>query len=168
MPLFRGKSAESFDRDQDGRGGLAMAYGMKKKAKNMAKGGMSCQDCASGKCMKHGGMMAEGGDVEMRGVRDSERHEKDDADMVSRIMRKRMSEGGRVANEEHGPDQDDLADFSPNEFDVLELEDGLKDHDTAANSGDELGDAQEDEDREDMISRIMKSRRMKDRNPRPA
>ena len=39
---------------------------------------------------------------------------------------------------------------------------------TGANSGDEIGNEQEDEDRRDIVSRIMKSRRLMDRNPRPA
>jgi hypothetical protein len=39
---------------------------------------------------------------------------------------------------------------------------------TGANSGDEVGDEQEDEDEHDMVSRIMKSRLKKDRMPHPA
>ncbi len=153
MPLIRGKSADTFDREQEGRPGLAMAYHMRKK---MAKGGMACQDCASGKCMKHGGMMAEGGEAQMDGDMDGD-------DMISRIMSKRMAKGGEVAN-----DDEIVADFEPNEFDDMPLDDHLDESYTGANSGDEIGNAQEDEDRDDMVSRIMKSRRLKDRNPRPA
>jgi hypothetical protein len=46
-------------------------------------------------------------------------------------------------------------------------DDDLEQHYTGENSGDELGNAQEDEDRRDIVSRIMKSRRLKDRLPRP-
>lgn len=90
----------------------------------------------------------------------------DHEDMVGRIMRQRtkhFSEGGRVAN-----DTPVYADFEDNQFDDLVKDDDLDQHDTGKNSGDELGDAQEDEDRRDIVSRIMKSRRMKDRMPRPA
>lgn len=104
-----------------------------------------------------GTWMAEGGEAEGE----------DGTDMVGRIMaqRQRMfSKGGQVANE------DELeADFSPNEFDDLHLDDHLEQHDTGANSGDEIGDAQEDDDREDIVSRIMRSRRKgPGHNPRPA
>lgn len=90
----------------------------------------------------------------------------DHEDMVGRIMRQRtkhFSEGGRVAN-----DTPVYTDFEDNQFDDLVKDDDLDQHDTGKNSGDELGDAQEDEDRRDIVSRIMKSRRMKDRMPRPA
>ena len=112
---------------------------------------LPCPDCESGHCSVHGAdMMEHGGDV------------------VDRIMRKsmkKMSEGGRVANQEHGPDDDDLADFSPNEFDDLVLRDDLEQHYTGENSGDELGDEQEDADRHDIVSRVMRSQRLKDRMP---
>ena len=84
-------------------------------------------------------------------------------EMVGRIMKKHMSKGGQVAN-------DDLptADFDPNEFDDLHLDDSLEFHETGANSGDELGDAQEDEDRRDIVKKIMRSRSKKDKMPNPA
>jgi hypothetical protein len=94
--------------------------------------------------------MAEGGEVQ-------------EHDMIDRIMRKHFSKGGEVANE-----TDETADFEDNQFDDLVKDDGLEFHDTGANSGDELGDAQEDEDEHDIIKRIMKSRAVKDRMPRPA
>lgn len=106
--------------------------------------------------MKKPNLYAEGGDVD---------EEHDEHDMVSRIMKQRSnhySEGGRVANEDHIE-----ADFEPNEFDDLAKDDHLEFHDTGANSGDELGDEQEDEDRHDIVSRIMKSRRKMDRLPHP-
>jgi hypothetical protein len=97
--------------------------------------------------------LAEGGEVDH------------DADFVARIMHKRKmySEGGEVAN-----DDQPMADAMPNDFDDLALRDGLEFHDTGANSGDELGDHQEDEDRKDIVGKIMKSRSKKDKNPRPA
>lgn len=95
---------------------------------------------------------AGGGEVEM--------------DMIGHLMNKRakmMSEGGKVAN------ADEIeAGFMPNEFDDLHLRDDLESSYTGANSGDELGDAQEDHDRADIIAKIMASRRKKDRMPHPA
>jgi len=84
-------------------------------------------------------------------------------DMISKIMAKHYSEGGRLANK-----TEITADFDPNEFDDLALRDGLEEHETGANSGDELGDEQEDEDRRDMVSKIMRSRAKRDKLPRPA
>lgn len=92
--------------------------------------------------MKHD-RYAEGGEVEDH-----------DDDIVSRIMHKRAGEP--------------LADFEPNEFDEQEKEPAEKFSYTGENSGDELGNEHLEDDEHDMISRIMKSRKMKDRNPRPA
>lgn len=89
----------------------------------------------------------------------------EEEDMVDRIMRQRAesySEGGRVSN-----DTPMLADYEENEFDDLVKDDDLEHHYTGANSGDEIGNDQEDEDRDDIISRIMRSRRLKDRMPNP-
>ncbi len=94
--------------------------------------------------------------------------------IVDRIMEQRskdfsgdarlMSEGGRVANADE-PE----ADFLPNEFDDLHLRDDLEStYGEDDNAGDELGNAQEDQDRDDIVARIMASRRKKDRMPRPA
>ncbi len=97
----------------------------------------------------------------------SESHEDD---MVGRIMKMRQhmySEGGRIANADHGEDQSKLAGFLPNEFDDLVLRDNLESSYTVANSGDEIGNAQEDADQNDIVSRIMKSRAKKDRLPNP-
>ena len=88
----------------------------------------------------------------------------DDLDMISHIMRKRMSKGGQATNDTLDPGiEDDDA-----QYDDLVKDDDLEFHDTGANSGDEVGDAQEDMDRDDMISMIMASRKKKDRMPRPA
>lgn len=83
--------------------------------------------------------------------------------VVDRVMKKRYSEGGRVAN------TDELtADFDPMEFDYLHLRDDLEFSETGDNSGDFLGDEQEDEDRRDIVSRVMRSRAKQDRMPNPA
>lgn len=94
-------------------------------------------------------------------------------DMVDRIMEKRskdfssearFSKGGMVAN-----DTPNITDEMPNEFDDLVLRDDLTStYGEDNNSGDESGDSQEDEDRKDIVARIMKSRAKKDRNPNPA
>lgn len=88
-----------------------------------------------------------------------------DDDLVMKIMKKRYSQGGQVANDV-GTGQE--ADKLPNQFDDLVLDDDLEFHETGANSGDELGDEAEDEDRRDIVKKIMKSRAKKDRMPRPA
>lgn len=84
-------------------------------------------------------------------------------ELVSRIMKSRYSEGGQIAN-----DSKVLADFMDAQYDVLPKEDDLESSYTGENSGDEIGNEQEDMDRKDIISRIMKSRSKKDRMPRPA
>lgn len=94
----------------------------------------------------------------------------DGTDMVGTIMRQRQqmfSEGGKVANEDHGHNDEDLAGFSPNEFDDLSLRDDLESSYTGANSGDEDGDPAEDKRRDEMVTEIMK-KRAKQRNPTPA
>lgn len=114
-------------------------------------GDLPCPDCESGHCNIHGADMLEHG-----------------GDVVDRIMRKgvtKMSEGGRVANQDHGENDNDLADFSRNEFDDLVLRDDLEQHYTGENSGDYLDDEREDDDRHDIVARVMRSQAKKDRNP---
>ena len=142
----------------------------------MAKGGEVCHMCAGGSCPKH---MTDGGEVRGRKWSDMgreiepsheypEEREVEDDDMVTRIMKKRRySEGGRVANEDHGPRDSRLAGFEQNEFDDLALRDDLEDSDTGRNSGDEIGDRREDKDNRDIVSRIMESRKLKNRMPIP-
>lgn len=144
-----------------------------------AHGAEMCKMCHGGK------MMAEGGEVEEEeasGYQDfpteEEKHEfphaeenqefpPEEEDMVGRIMRHRgyMAEGGEMRNET-GED----ADMEMNQFDdmVKEDPDFSKADYTGANSGDEIGNEHLDEDEEDLVARIMKQRRMKDRNPVPA
>jgi hypothetical protein len=86
--------------------------------------------------------------------------------MVEEIVRKRKySKGGQVAND---TGMGAAADLQDNEFDELVKDDSLEEHYTGANSGDEDGDAAEDDDRKDVVSMIMKSRKKKDRMPKPA
>jgi len=106
-----------------------------------AHGGEICEACEGGHCTEH-----IGGDS-----------------AVDRIMAKRYSQGGRVAN-----DTPPLADSEENDFDDLALRDDLESSYTGKNSGDELGNAHTHEQDEDTISRIMRSRAKKDRMPRPA
>lgn len=135
---------------------LAIAYQMKKKAK-MAEGGMPCRMCEGGSCPKH---MSMGGEANYQS-------EDRDEDIVGRIMKARMmSKGGIAANADHGEDDDELADFQPNQFDELAKDDDLESSYTGKDSGDEIGDRQEDEDRHDLVSRIMMARKMKDRMPK--
>lgn len=88
--------------------------------------------------------------------------ESQDSQMLDRIMskRKKMSDGGVASNETTV-----VADELPNEFDDLVLDDNLE----ANYVGDtQLGSSQEDKDREDMVSRIARQRKMKQSNPKPA
>lgn len=144
---------------------MAMGWGMKKRQKKMAKGGMAC--------------MAEGGEIEKEEMgeydpmeepmpKENEAANMEDADMIARIMHKRKmySNGGQVSNDV-GVDE---ADKLPAEYDDLVLrDDDMEDADyTGANSGDEKGNAAMDERDGDLISKIMRSRKKKDRMPRPA
>lgn len=90
-------------------------------------------------------------------------------DMVGHIMKKiqhHYSQGGKVSN--GGEDElSHMADSKPNNFDDLSLRDDLESSYTGANSGDELDNEQEDHDRADIVSRIMRSRAKKDRLPNP-
>lgn len=163
MPLINGKSKESFvnnmktemNAGKPKAQSLAIAYAMKRKAKKMAEGGFVEEETASGMepmPMEHEvhNMMAE----------------EEDNDMLDKIMAQRYSKGGMVAN--GGMDDlDQMADGKPNNFDDLSMRDELEGGYTGANSGDMLGNAQEDMDREDIISKIMKSRAKKDRLPNP-
>ncbi len=85
------------------------------------------------------------------------------SDLVERIMKQMYSEGGQVAN-----DTPPTADFEDNDFDDLVLRDDLKEHYTGENSGDEDGNERTEEDEHDLVRRIMKSRALKDKMPRPA
>ncbi len=89
-------------------------------------------------------------------------------DIVHDIMMSRAegySEGGQVANDVGTGEE---ADKEPNQFDDLVKDDDLEEHYTGKNSGDEVGNEEHDEEDEDMVDSIMKSRKKKDRNPSPA
>lgn len=127
---------------------LAIAYSMGKRKK-----------------MAAGGEMASGYES-MPEARDEENEAamSEDEDMIDRIMRKRMSEGGKVANE-----TEPMADGMPAEFDDLVLRDDLSSsYGKDDNSGDALGNSEEDADREDIVARVMRSRAKGGRMPRPA
>jgi hypothetical protein len=165
MPLIMGKSPKSFSRNVSTemeagkplKQSLAIAYAEKRKAKKeheaygghigYADGGFVkeemesgyCKECDEGTCMAHGGI-------------------------VDRAMKKHMmSKGGMVANDE---DDEEMSDFHKNDFDDLAMRDDLEFNYTGENSGDELGDEREDEDRHDIVSRVMKEWRKKDRMPK--
>lgn len=176
---------------------LAIAYAIKRKAAKQHKA-MGGDMCAHGKmmgcptCHEDGGPvidpekakqfmegykkpMAKGGSVHedemMTGYEAMPKEhemmnheaEMEDNDMIDRIMAQRYSEGGKVAN-----DVEPEADEEPAQYDELAKDDDIEFHYTGANSGDELGDEEEDEDRHDIVSRIMKQRKMKGKMPRPA
>lgn len=104
---------------------------------------------------------------EMHNYAHNVENQDDHEDMVGHIMKKRQmhfSKGGRVANDVGTGEE---ADAMPNQFDDLVKDDGLEEHYTGKNSGDEVGDAAEDEDRRDIVAMIMKSRKKKDRLPNP-
>jgi hypothetical protein len=192
MPLLKGSNPKVFEHNfkverkagKPMKQSLAIAYAMKKK-KKMAKGGMmhgedcECPNCCTAIGRDPSPEVVMNGPAHAEAAKDLNQHmpmTKEDMydDLVDRIMQQhskdfsseaRLSEGGMVAN---GGEDEDLADFSPNEFDDLALRDDLESSYTGANSGDELGDEQEDEDRKDIVARIMKSRAKKDKLPRPA
>lgn len=127
------------------------------------------------KGMKKPHLYADGGDVDDSNPKKIQKSMRDafsyaeggdadgDDDLVMKIMKKRYSKGGMVAN-----DTPPIADEEDADYDVLATDDDLEMHETGANSGDEDGDAAEDEDRKDIVSKIMKSRKKKDKMPRPA
>ena len=179
MPLIEGKSKKSFSKNvstemhagKPQKQSLAIAYAMKRKAAQKKA---------------HGGMIEE---EEMEsgyepGEHDGEEHYDQYAhgDMVGRIMHKRYAQGGEIELEDiHHPGaivadegEDELshmADGKENDFDFLATGDHHLDeenHNSGADDGDMIGDHQEDEDRHDMVKRIMRQRSMKQHNPRPA
>jgi hypothetical protein len=107
------------------------------------------------KSMKAPDLKAEGGDITVDEPED---------DIVNRILQQRYSKGGQVANE-----TEELAGFAPNEFDDLVLRDDLESSYTGENSGDYIGNEGEDDRREDIVSRILRSlRKRPGHNPNPA
>lgn len=85
-------------------------------------------------------------------------------ELIERIMQQHaMSKGGKVAN-----DVEPIADSESAQYDLLPKEDDLEFSYTGENSGDEDGNAAVEDDEDELISRIMKSRALKDKMPRPA
>ena len=117
-----------------------LAYGMKKREKK-APHESSCTSGCEQPCEVH----KSSGEREEKGGQ-SEAHET-----------QMLSNGGMVANQAK----------SNRGTDYLANEDELEFSYTGKNSGDELGDRQEDMDRKDIVSRVMKSRKKKDRLPIP-
>ena len=173
MPLIKGKSPAAFEHNvkaemhsgKPQKQSLAIAYNMKRKAqaKKMAEGGEVEEP--SWAEQDHENDPVVDADSEY-GIRQPVAPEPEyDGGLVDKVMRKHFSEGGVIANE--GEDMlDHLDDGKPNEFDDLVLEGGDEFHYTGANSGDEIGDEQEDHDRHDIVSRIMRSEAKKDRLPK--
>lgn len=76
---------------------------------------------------------------------------------------KGYSKGGMVANEDSGEsasEPDDMAKWEENEFDELGKSGGMDGH---YSGSEEIGDEQEDHDRDDIVKRVMKSRSKRDR-----
>lgn len=182
MKKKRKKMASGGEVDQDAPslpGAQDFQSGFRKKT-HYAEGGFVKEEKASGyeempeeHDLMNGPAMAE----DHKGLNQHKvgKHDSLKDDLVDRIMEKmspdysseaRLSEGGMVANDT-GNGQ--VADEMPNQYDDLVLRDDLEStYGDDDNSGDALGNAQEDEDRRDIVSRIMKSRRKKDRLPNPA
>lgn len=98
-------------------------------------------------------------------------HDEEDPedDMVGRIMHKRSKSFEGEARLAHGGEAEEPFEYEfeqPNDFEVEP--EGDEYHYSGANSGDEIGDEREDDDREDIVSRIMRSRKKRDRMPSPA
>jgi hypothetical protein len=131
-----------------------------------------------GRPMAHGGEVEEHGDSgpieEQNSDNYADTEDGDGRDMVGRIMAQRQmeySKGGQVANNttrgwKEGERRDDQ---SAGQYDDLVLRaDDMEDADyTGANSGDELDSEGENERRRDIVSRIMNSRKKKDKLPNP-
>lgn len=135
---------------------MAMKYAACKRAKKMAVGGL-----VGGQPQAKSSKAADNTAYKDPGA--PQLYEFGEGDRIGRIMEKRYSKGGMVANE-----TPPVVDSEPNEFDDLVLRDDLESSYTGANSGDEVGNAALDEDDNDMIVRIMRSRSKKDSMPRPA
>jgi hypothetical protein len=108
---------------------LAVAYAMKRRGKKMADGGFVREEEESGyrpmpmehpkmdrraeeeddrRLNQHGMYEVGAGGMAHGGMTDGYQDDSDDMDMIDHIMRQKSdcySEGGRVANQEHGPDE---------------------------------------------------------------
>lgn len=161
---------------------LGEILSMKKpNLKGLAKGGFIHEEKASGyhsmpedhEKMNEAAMMETNKKLGQHMVDMQASTSQEEQDMIDRIMMKRSkdlssldrySEGGKVANET----DIDCADSMPAQFDDLVLRDDLKSSYDGINAGDYLDNEQENEDRKDIIARIMASRKKKDKLPNPA
>lgn len=113
---------------------------------------------AMGYAMNKRKKMASGGAVTSElDLYDDDKNVNQTADMIARIMARREA-GSTVERADALP-----ADYSnePDAEDIMSTNSGAAD-------GDMLGNEAEDEDRSDIVSRVMRSRAKKDRMPRPA
>lgn len=143
---------------------MAIKYAMNKK--KMAKGGTveACQHGSTDCKMCHGGMYAEGGEVkpedeDEKTMRDDdESEEQRTEDIVERILEEKFGKDDDFEMKDEMP----IADFEPNEFDVVAKKDDVPDfHYTEENSGDDLGDDSTEEEVRDIVDRIMRERKTK-------
>ena len=141
--------------------GAAVRQGDPERAKRIAIDKIKEQRHIGDRAKKE--LMAEGGMTH-----ETHQSAADELDMVGRVLAKhaaRYSEGGRVANANVGESASMpgmRAKDDPNEFDDLALRDDLESDYTGTNSGDELGNSQEDSDEADIIARIMRSKKKRD------
>lgn len=141
---------------------LKIAYAMKQKAKKMARGGMV--DSARREA-QYNADEDEAHLVVPMNRQESLKRSDEYHSIVDRIMSKRkgMADGGAV-----GEDPDTRADEMSSEYDYLSVGDLDDSSDNSgASDGDFLGNEQEDQDRKDIVSMIMR-KRAKQHNPRPA
>lgn len=176
MPLFHKSGEKAFKHNvrEEVREGnqqkqsLAIAFNLKRRAKKAKGGEITVDNYKTGSEMSPPGAgpqpstksLAEGGKVCTGcGMRPCEcATVSDDQAVPPTPVAADYSEGGRVAN----------GDGDPPHIDELALDDDLEFSDTGANSGDELGDSQEESDRKGIVDRIMHSLAKKDKPPRPA
>ncbi len=152
----RGVNAQDTDEGKRGEShaGVAVRSGSMRDAKEAHR-----DTIKEMRSMPKPNLMAEGGEVEdaMHG----EQSDEDMLDMVGRIIAKHMfSKGGEVAN-----DVEPIADEMPAEFDDMVLDDHLEDDSSAGN---EEGDAEQEERDADVVTKVLSSRKKKDKLPRPA
>lgn len=157
---------------------MAVAYGLKKRQ----RGESPCEACRGGTCTKH---YAEGGETKPPdgGVPGVEilvpmgDKPSGGSDYMGKMMGGNgMAHGGLVEDDEELIKRimnkrnatPPITDEEPAEYDDLVLRDDLHADYTGANSGDEHGNKTHDEEDKDIVSRVMRSRAKKDRNPRPA
>jgi hypothetical protein len=151
---------------------LPVAYGMKRKA--MKNEESSCTEHCNSPCTIHeqasGRVEHEGNDVKhdeaateetdkgLNQHKPEEMNSKKDG-VVERAMKKRqhLSKGGMVANDHK----------SNRGTDYLATNDELEFNYTGSNSGDELSSPGEDHRRKDIVSKVMASRKKKDKLPNP-